>query len=54
MDDAPRLKPWGAWEFCLLDAEGIRLVFVQWALGRRVLPAGEPQPSGDALGFRKP
>ena len=29
-DEAPRLQPWGAWEFSLIDAEGNRLVFVQW------------------------
>jgi hypothetical protein len=30
-EDAPRLRPWGAWEFSLTDAEGHRLIFVQWA-----------------------
>ena len=32
LDGAPRMRPWGAWEFCLTDGEGSRLVFAQWAL----------------------
>jgi hypothetical protein len=31
-EEAPRLRPWGAWEFSLTDAEGNRLIFVQWAV----------------------
>ncbi|MBX3587009.1 MAG: hypothetical protein KF796_10205 [Ramlibacter sp.] len=56
IDDAPRLKPWGAWEFCLLDAEGNRLVFVQWALGRLVLAEDRLTPPGGmpAPGHRAP
>ena len=38
MDMTPRLKPWGAWEFCLLDAEGNRLIFVQWAVDVHAMP----------------
>lgn len=29
-EEAPRLRPWGAWEFSLTDIEGNRLIFVQW------------------------
>lgn len=28
----PMLRPWGAWEFSLTDAEGNRLIFVQWVV----------------------
>lgn len=28
---APQLKPWGAWEFVLVDLDGNRLAFMQWA-----------------------
>lgn len=31
-EEAPSLRPWGAWEFSLTDAEGNRLIFVQWAV----------------------
>lgn len=31
-EDAPRLRPWGAWEFSLTDIEGNRLIFVQWVV----------------------
>lgn len=31
-EDAPSLRPWGAWEFSLIDVEGNRLIFVQWVV----------------------
>jgi len=31
-EEAPQLRPWGAWEFSLTDIEGNRLIFVQWAV----------------------
>lgn len=31
-EQSPQLKPWGAWEFSLVDSEGNRLIFVQWAI----------------------
>jgi hypothetical protein len=31
-EDAPMLRPWGAWEFSLIDIEGNRLTFVQWVV----------------------
>lgn len=46
MDVAPRLKPWGAWEFCLLDAEGNRLIFVQWALAQAMPDFDAPSATG--------
>lgn len=33
VDDCPRLRPWGAWEFTMCDPEGNRLVFSQLASG---------------------
>lgn len=32
VEDAPRLRAWGAWEFSLCDPQGNRLVFSQWAV----------------------
>lgn len=37
---APRLRPWGAWEFSLTDVEGNRLIFVQWAANNVFEPLG--------------
>lgn len=60
LDGAPRLKPWGAWEFSLTDGEGNRLMFVQWIVNSVVAqdnPAagddreqakGREQPKGGA------
>lgn len=31
-ENAPMLRPWGAWEFSLTDIEGNSLIFVQWAV----------------------
>lgn len=42
-DEAPRLQPWGAWEFSLIDAEGNRLVFVQWATQGLAAPHSQPR-----------
>jgi len=53
MDVAPRLKPWGAWEFCLLDAEGNRLIFVQWAVDVHAMP-DEPGTLQDPQARRAP
>lgn len=33
LDESPRLRAWGAWEFLLTDPEGNRIVFAQWAVG---------------------
>ena len=41
IDGAPQLMPWGAWEFNATDAEGNRLVFVQWVLPGAFM-RGEP------------
>jgi hypothetical protein len=50
----PQLKPWGAWEFSLVDIEGNRLAFVQWAVGAKLPePAAREQdlrPRPDAGG----
>lgn len=43
IDGAPRMKPWGAWEFSATDAEGNRLVFVQWVLSSAFTPGGHSQ-----------
>jgi hypothetical protein len=32
VEESPQLKPWGAWEFSLIDSEGNRLIFMQWAI----------------------
>jgi catechol-2,3-dioxygenase len=32
LEDSPQLKPWGSWEFSLMDSAGNRLTFVQWAI----------------------
>jgi hypothetical protein len=34
VEEAPRLRGWGAWEFSLCDAQGNRLVFSQPPLAR--------------------
>lgn len=47
LDVAPRLQPWGAWEFCLLDSEGNRLIFTQWATTVHGAPASLPQAFDD-------
>lgn len=39
-EDAPKLRPWGAWEFSLTDIEGNRLIFVQWAVNSVFEPHG--------------
>lgn len=44
-ESAPRLKPWGAWEFALTDIDGNRLMFVQW--GRKIVPAQTAPRSPD-------
>lgn len=33
VDDCPRLRPWGTWEFTMCDPEGNRLTFRQMAVG---------------------
>lgn len=43
---APRLQPWGAWEFGLGDCAGNGLVFFQWAT---TVPEGAPP--GTAAGW---
>jgi hypothetical protein len=37
-EEAPGLRPWGAWEFSLTDAEGNRLLFVQWVVNSVLVP----------------
>jgi hypothetical protein len=39
---SPTLRPWGAWEFCVMDPHGHQLRFVQWAADP--LPEEEQQP----------
>lgn len=39
-EKAPRLRPWGAWEFNLTDIEGNRLIFVQWVVNSVFEPHG--------------
>ena len=41
---APVLKPWGAWEFSVTDADGNRLVFVQWAAPLPPMDDGQLRP----------
>jgi hypothetical protein len=49
VEDSPQLKPWGSWEFSLVDSAGNRLTFVQWAInsvfGQVADGSGHPQQS---------
>lgn len=40
--DAPVLQPWGEWQFGVVDVDGHRLCFTQWAHGGSVFGCGGP------------
>jgi hypothetical protein len=47
---APTLQPWGAWEFSVLDCDGHRLRFMQWASCPLPPPAASMRPGQTARG----
>ncbi|MCJ0763786.1 VOC family protein [Variovorax terrae] len=42
VSQAPRLRPWGAWEFSLTDGDGHCITLAQWAAADARAPAGLP------------